>query len=75
MKVKTRFKNMDIFERAAGFLKPRLDRQIWFLRCCWLYCSLLGLRTYQVAKTRKLRRRARRRNNTRSKRPRTCGSW
>ena len=28
MRVKTRFKNMDIFERAAGFLKPRLDRQI-----------------------------------------------
>src|SRR5467141_3387231 len=28
MKVKTGFKNMDIFERAAGFLRPRLDRGI-----------------------------------------------
>lgn len=28
MKVKTRFKRMDIFERAAGFLRPRLDRQL-----------------------------------------------
>src|SRR5258706_2960718 len=28
MKVKTGFKNMDIFERAAGFLRPRLDRGV-----------------------------------------------
>jgi uncharacterized membrane protein YgcG len=28
MKVKTRFKNMDIFERPVGFSRPRLDRQI-----------------------------------------------
>ena len=28
MKVKTRFKNMDISERPAGFSRPRLDRQI-----------------------------------------------
>src|ERR1700676_5493323 len=28
MKVKTRFKNMDIFERAAGFLRLRLDMRI-----------------------------------------------
>jgi uncharacterized protein DUF3300 len=28
MKVKTRFKKMDIFELAAGLLRPRLDRQI-----------------------------------------------
>jgi uncharacterized membrane protein YgcG len=28
MKVKTRFKNMDIFELAAGFLRPYLDNQI-----------------------------------------------
>ena len=28
MKVKTRFKKMDIFEHAAGLLRPRLDRQI-----------------------------------------------
>jgi uncharacterized membrane protein YgcG len=29
MKVKTRFKNMDIFERAAAYLRPRLDRQLF----------------------------------------------
>jgi hypothetical protein len=29
MKVKKRLKNMDISERAAGFLKPRLGRQIF----------------------------------------------
>src|SRR5260370_4661457 len=28
MKVKTRFKNMDIFERGAGFFRLRLDRRI-----------------------------------------------
>jgi hypothetical protein len=28
MKVKTRFRNMDIFERPVGFSRPRLDRQI-----------------------------------------------
>jgi uncharacterized membrane protein YgcG len=28
MKVKTRFKNMDIFERPVGFSRPRLDRLI-----------------------------------------------
>jgi uncharacterized membrane protein YgcG len=28
MKVKTRYKNMNSFERAAGLLRPRLDRQI-----------------------------------------------
>src|SRR5467141_4684095 len=28
MKAKTRFKNMDIFERAAGFFRLRLDRRI-----------------------------------------------
>jgi hypothetical protein len=28
MKVKTRFKNMDIFERAGAYLRPRLDRQL-----------------------------------------------
>ena len=28
MKVKTRFKNMDIFERAAAYLRPRLGRQL-----------------------------------------------
>jgi Protein of unknown function (DUF3300) len=28
MKVKTRFKNMDIFERAGAYLGPRLDRQL-----------------------------------------------
>src|ERR1700686_1755290 len=28
MKVKTRFKNMDIVERPVGFSRPRLDRQI-----------------------------------------------
>jgi hypothetical protein len=28
MKVKTRFKNMEIFERAEAYLKPRLDRQL-----------------------------------------------
>src|SRR6202166_212995 len=28
MKVKTTFKNMDIFERPVGFSRPRLDRQI-----------------------------------------------
>src|SRR5258708_30413699 len=28
MKVKTRFKKMDIFERAAGFVRLHLDRQI-----------------------------------------------
>jgi hypothetical protein len=31
MKVKTRFKRMDIFERAAAFLRPRLDRQLLVL--------------------------------------------
>src|SRR5258708_38676561 len=28
MKVKTRFKNMEIFERAGAYLRPRLDRQL-----------------------------------------------
>src|SRR5216683_167414 len=28
MKVKTRFKRMDIFERTAAFLRPHLDRQL-----------------------------------------------
>jgi len=28
MKVKTRFKNMDIFERPGAYLRPRLDRQL-----------------------------------------------
>src|SRR5258707_9985769 len=28
MKVKTRFKNMDIFERAGAYLRPRLNRQL-----------------------------------------------
>src|SRR5882724_3628393 len=28
MKVKTRFKRMDIFERAAAYLRPHLDRQL-----------------------------------------------
>jgi len=28
MKVKTRFKRMDIFERAGAYLRPRLDRQL-----------------------------------------------
>jgi hypothetical protein len=28
MKVKTRFKNMDIFERAGAYLRPRSDRQL-----------------------------------------------
>src|SRR5260370_39056209 len=28
MKGKTRFKNMDIFERAAAYLRPRLGRQL-----------------------------------------------
>jgi len=31
MKVKTRFKRMDIFERTAAFLRPRLDRQVLVL--------------------------------------------
>jgi uncharacterized protein DUF3300 len=29
MTVKKGFKNIDIFERAAGFIRPRLGRQIW----------------------------------------------
>jgi hypothetical protein len=35
MKVKKRFKNIDIFERAAGFLRPRLGRQIWVSLLPW----------------------------------------
>src|SRR6266446_5617254 len=41
MKVKTEFKNMDIFERAAGFLSLRLDRGI--------LVSLLPLALFFVA--------------------------
>src|SRR5467141_2943425 len=46
MKVKTGFKNMDIFERAAGFLSLRLDRQI--------LVSLLPLALFFVAWPRSL---------------------
>src|SRR6266478_1678927 len=46
MKVKTEFKNMDIFERAAGFLSLRLDRGI--------LVSLLPLALFFVAWPRNL---------------------
>jgi uncharacterized membrane protein YgcG len=54
MKVKTRFKNMDIFERHAGFSRPRLDRQIFVFS---LLLALLfatwpeNLSSYQEAQT------------------------
>jgi len=42
MKVKTGFKNMDIFERAAGFLSLRLDRGILVSLLPWLCSSWLA---------------------------------
>jgi len=67
---------MDIFERAAGFLKPRLDRQILvspmllaLLFATWPQ-NLSGCQDAQASAE------ARRRNNTRSKRrePAAVGS-
>ena len=75
MKVKTRFKNMDIVERPVGFSRPRLDRQILVspLLLALLFATWPeNLSSYQEYKP---RLRTRRRSNTRSRRPRTCSSW
>jgi len=75
MKVKTGFKKMDIFELAAGLLRPRLDRQILVSLLLWLCCSCLASEPVGPDKTSKTRRRPSQGQQYIQQTPSNCSSW
>ena len=81
MKVQRRFKNMNIFGRAAGFSRPRLGKPdlISLLSLALLFATwpqkLSASQDAQAPHRRARRRRARRRRPTRNRLPNSCSSW
>ena len=81
MKVQRRFKNMNIFGRAAGFSRPRLGKQILvsLLSVALLFAtwpqSLSAHQDAQAPPQASKPRRPRRRRPTRNRLPNSCSSW
>ena len=78
MKVQRRFKNMNIFGRAAGFSRPRLGKQILvsLLSLALLFATWpQNLSAYQDAQAPAQAQRQRRRRHTRNRLPSSCSSW